>query len=432
MKRETLLMTVLVIMAMLFASCSNGLGEKTDEGGTSTQTVSVSLGVDFEGEAMQKTTGSNADLSGLTIWYKATPQWTQDYPIHGGTSGFVQIPNCTPPTPANLGNFTVGTWLFEVEVRKGGDVVYSGDTTYVIYTGNTTPTVTVTPDTGDDGWVAITVTVPTTGASEKLFLDYTGLESDTDVEMTRGAVVGNKTTFTYTVNDLTPGAYTFSFRYKDQSGTQINTGTAQAVNVFAGQESTITGIIDGKHWMLSTIIVKMPGFSTFTVATTPTPDVHSVAPNGTLNFSATATTISGNSPTYAWYINHADQSTSTNTFAFSQASPDLYEVTCVVSDGTDVTSSTSYYVEVGYSDITVNNSNPNGTVALTNPAGTIYGAGDWVPLTFTPASGYHIATLTVTGVDAEYVAFDTYSNTGSFKMPAAAVTVSATFEADAP
>ena len=455
MKRGKVLMTVLVVLAVLFASCSNGMS-KDDASGASTKVVSVSLGIDVEGEAVQKAISTNTDLTGMTFWYKATPKWEQDYPIHGGTSVFVQIPNCTAGNKANLGNFTAGTWLFEVEVRKGSSVVYSGNTIKTIYTGgtnedptaNSTVVIVVTPDTDEDGYVRIAVKVPTTGATEKLYVDYTGPESAT-VELTTRIAPGvdplvpetyNLAEFRGTINDLTPGAYTFAFRYKDANGTQLNTGTAIAVNVFAEQESAIEGLIDGKHWVFSYINIKTPGFSAFAVTPEVVPPaVSKIAPNGDIDFAASATTISGNDAKYEWFVNHESQgaaSTSNTDFTFNEShdlTPGLYEVTCVASDGTDYAQSIARIVEVGYSTITINNTDPNGTLALVNPAGTIYAVGDLVPLTAT-ATGYHIATLTVAYTDGSGSVASTdiafAGKTGSFRMPAKAVTVTATFAAD--
>ena len=48
MKRGKLMLTVLVVLAMLFASCSSHLKEGDAEGGSSAKTVRVSLGVDVE------------------------------------------------------------------------------------------------------------------------------------------------------------------------------------------------------------------------------------------------------------------------------------------------------------------------------------------------------------------------------------------------
>lgn len=431
MKRGRILMTVLAIIAVLFVSCSNGLSSDSAAGGASTKTVNVTLGVDIDGSASQKSISSDDALGDLTFWYKATPQWTQDYPIHGGTSRFVQIPSYSAGSQASLGKFTAGPWLFEAEVRKGSDVIYSGNVNYTIDTGNTELTIVVTADTDDDGSVSITVEVPTTGNSETLTFSYVGLEHAEDVEMTRGVVTNNLRTFTATVNDLTPGAYTFSFEYTDNNGTVLDTGAAQAVNVYAGQTSEISGLIDGKHWVAKSITIKCPGFSAFTVV--PNNDnpaqnyIAILAPSTNQVFTASATTLSGNAATYAWRVDGEDASVSTATFTFNKATPKLYTVTCIASDGTDYTESISIYVTVGYGvnfgDMT------NGTVALTT-ADSVYAAGDIVPLTISPANGYHIATLTVEGVAAGNIAFDTYSNTGSFVMPAQAATVTATFAED--
>ncbi|MBR4159164.1 MAG: hypothetical protein IKT97_03815, partial [Spirochaetia bacterium] len=235
MKKTTAILTALLVMAVLFASCSNGMGEKAEgsAAGTSSQKVMVSLGVDVEGEYIQKDVSvDDFDLSGLTVWYKATHKWSQNRNVSGDTAGmgdandFVQIPNFTSGELVNLGSFTAGIWDFFVEVRKGSDPVYTGRVeNYQLYTGHAAIEITVAPITGT-GTVAISVQVPTTGANEKLYMTYTGLGSS--IALKRGSVTSNITTFFYDIDDdgtyeptgddqlsLAGGAYTFTFLYYD-------------------------------------------------------------------------------------------------------------------------------------------------------------------------------------------------------------------------
>ena len=361
MKRGTLVMTVLVVLAMLFASCSNGLSEKTDEGGASTKTVSVSLGVELEGEAAQKTIGTDTNLDGMTYWYKATHQWRQDRPVHGDTPDFVLIPKySTGAIPASIGYFTAGTWLFEVEVRKGNDVIYSGDTTTTIYTGHTNIEVTVTPDDTGTGTINITVKVPTTGPQpahqpaeagdgeyhDSLIVYAEGVTPA--ITLTRGTVAAGLTTFTGSRGSLTPGAYTFRFVYSDESGTSTE-GAAQAVTIFAGQTSNITGTIDGGKWHSSSIEISAPGITGYSL--TAADDATSVAPSATLRYRCTAASAHGNDLTYEWFRDGTSVQgpNATNTYDFTWPSYGRYDITCSAIDATDgVIYSESLSVEVGY------------------------------------------------------------------------------------
>ena len=422
MKRETLLMTVLVVMAMLFASCSNSLGEKTDEGGTSTQTVSVSLGVEIEGGA-QKTIGTDTDLDGLTYWYKANHNWTQDRPVHGDTgANFILIPNYSVgAAPKNLGNFTAGEWTFYVEVRKGDAVIYSGNTDYTIYTGHASPEVTVTPDGTGTGTVDITVKVPTTGASEVLSVSYTG---GSPANMTRSGTASSLTTFTKTISSLAPGAYTFTFQYTDQSGA-VTEGASQAVTVFAGQTSSITGTIDGGKWHSSQITINAPEITGFTL--TAAGSATSVAPSTNLVYTADATSALGNTITYQWFVNGVSQgaASTTPTFTFNNANYGMYDVTCSAIDATaKIIKSLSLYVQVGYKVTFA--AGTNGTVAYgTNSSATsIFAENDIVSMSVTPAANYHVGTLSPAG---EY---DDATHTATFYMPDEDTEFAVTFVAD--
>lgn len=429
MKRGTLLMTVLVIMAMLFASCSNGLSGKTDEGEASTKTVSVSLGVEVEGGAAQKTIGSDTNLDGLTYWYCATHNWVQDRPVHGDTNGqFILIPNYSVgAAPKNLGNFTAGEWTFDVEVRKGSAVIYSGSVDYTIYTGHASPVITVTPDGTGTGTISISVKVPATGGAnpvEHEALSVVGSGECGGIVMTRSGYADGLATYTGSKAGLAPGAYTFTFRYTDE-GNAVTEGAAQAVTIFAGQTSNITGTIDGGKWHSSQITINAPGITGFTL--TAAADAVSVAPSTELVYTASATSAQGNTIKYQWFINGTDQGvpSTTPTFTFSNGTCGMYVITCAAIDETaKVTESLSLYVQVGYKVTFTPGS--NGTVAYgaNSGAATIFAANDIVSMSVTPAAGYHVDTLSPAG---EY---DDASHTATFYMPAANTNFAVTFAAD--
>ena len=415
-------------MAVLFASCSNGMGEKAEgsAAGTSSQVVMVSLDVALDGEFVQKVlTVDDFELSGLTVWYKAVPQWSQTKNISGDTRGkgdandFIQIPNFTSNSAIPLGSFTAGIWNFSVEVRKGSTVVYSGvSNDYSIYTGHATIAITATPVTASTGTVTISVQVPTTGDAETLSMTYTGPDSDT-VALTRGSVTSNIRTFTTGDLDLTPGAYTFTFLYSDQNTTQ-NGGASVAVNVVGGQTADISGLIEDGKWHSGTITIKVPGFTNpitlFTGADREHPDAPAkvfVAPSTTLKYhcSDTAAT-SGNTLTYEWYVNGEAQSNNDDDFDFSRANYGMYEITCFVSDGTDVIVHASLYVEVT-NTITVSTVNVTSNKAHATTGEIV---------TLKPVAHYAISAVSISPAETAYPVEGGYA----FHMPSGAATVTPT------
>ena len=363
MKKTIMFLTALLVMAVLFASCSNGMGEKADgSGSASSQKVMVSFGIEFEG-GVQRVINADDTLDGdLTYWYKATPAWPHQggRPIAGDTNDeFLLIPSYTAGAERPIGYFTAGTWNIDVEVRKGETKIYSGSLPgYSIHTGHASIIIAVHPDSSAAvGTVNITVSVPTTGPDddeesqgygdyhESMVITYSGyyynaqgqaqstsgtaVIDDTDRNTTPGLTI-----YTTEELELKPGAYTFIFQYKDESVTP-NGGAAMAVNVFAGENVDITGSIENGQWHAGSIVIKKPGFSSFSV--TPSgPSV--VAPLGSLQFTCSAESSSGNTITYAWYVNGAPAGVTDPQFTFNAnaqvAKPyGLYEITCVAYDG---------------------------------------------------------------------------------------------------
>lgn len=432
MKKTTAILTALLVMAVLFASCSNGMGEKAEgsAAGTSSQKVNVFLGVYFE-DGIQKVAIDHIDahdpsLGTLTFWYKAAPQWEQNKDIAGDTSGqFVMIPGYTGNTPGtNIGYFTAGIWNFDVQVRNSsGSVLYSGSETNVpIYTENASLDITVTADNGRTGTVLISVQVPTTGNSEDLKMTYTGHAEA--ITLTRGTTASNIRTFSSAPIDLTPGAYTFNFLYYDQSTAQ-NGGASVAINVFADQTTTISGLIEDGKWHSGSIIIRVPGF-TDDVYVTADEGAIFVKPTGTLEFTCADSSgneieaLSGHDITYTWLVNGIQKATGyVNTFNFAPATHiganafGLYEVTCVISCADDnITAYGNCSVAVGYGlpttlpgDITCARTYaaPNDIVVLTIPTGK------------RPSAIAYDGNSILTG-------YDKYENKAYFKMPSADVT----------
>ena len=430
MKRGKVLMTVLVVLAVLFASCSNGMSKDDASGAAHTEKVMVSLGVDVEGNGAQKAISSDDDPDGLTYWYRANPVWTQERPIHGSTgANYIMIPNySTGAAPKNLGYFTAGEWKFWAQVKKGDDVIYSSavaGTPYTIYTNHAAPVIKVTPDTtGAKGTITFNVQVPATGGAdpghEELQVYVNGERAGVTVERTGYA--DGLATYEGSKSNLTPGAYTVVFKYIDE-GNANTEGAAQAVSVFAGQTSNITGIIDAGKWHPSTITINAPGINYTSL--TPTEAYRRPGDPNSTDFTAVAASAQGNPITYEWYINGVDQDLNADELNFSRNDCGMYDITCTVTDTTaKVTASKTVYVQVGYK-VTFEEGT-NGTVAYgaNSSANAVFAPNDIVSMSVTPANGYHVGTLSPAG---EY---DDATHTATFYMPAADTEFSVTFVAD--
>ena len=454
MKRGKVLMTVLVVLAVLFASCSNGMSKDDASGAASGEKVMVSLGVVYEGDApVQKVVTVDDALSDLTFYYKATPQWSQSRAIAGDTKGlFVQIPGYASGNAQNLGYFTAGMWVFDAEVRKGSDVIFEGTSDIMsIDNAHKTIAITVAPKTagGVKGTVTITVQVPTTGrtgaaapytSAEEMLISYTGPETDVDVDIASHTPAANCiSTFTTANLSLTPGAYTFTFLYTDASGYQ-NGGASLAVNVFAGQTANITGMIENGVWHSGTMTITAPGFNPFTLASVPA-DTYSVSPSADLHYKCLAVATSGRSTTYTWYLNgvevtdgsaiapYTEGGKTGSEYIFNRThdfTPGMYEVTCVAKDGNYVARSETLYVAVGLQVKMA--AMTNGAVGTSR---TYAAQGETVVLTPAPENGYVLSGKPVVNDGTQDLVVTPTALGGSytFTMPATDVTVSATFTA---
>lgn len=467
MKRGKVLMTVLVVLAVLFAACSNGMSKDDGDGAAHSEKVMVNLGVVYEGEApAQKVVTVNDALSNLTFYYKATPQFSlQRRTIAGDTNGlFVQIPGYESGNAQNLGYFTAGMWVFDVEVRKGTDVIYVGTSDIMtIDNGHKTIAITVAPKTTDGvkGTVTINVQVPTTGlvvdpqnpqslsSSETMLIKYTGPEDDDDVDIashTPAAAPNCISTFTTANLSLTPGAYTFTFLYTDASGYQ-NGGASLAVNVFAGQTANITGMIENGIWHSGTMTITTPGFSPFYLKTDPE-NTYAIHPYNYLDYKCLAVATSDRPTTYEWYVNgnpadnaaissYTEGGKTGSKFRFNKNQAELpvgiYEITCVAKDGDYVARSETLYLVLAYS---IKKAEMTGGAVGSN---TYALGGETVTLTPVPENGKKLSGKPVVTKDSGGDPLSVWAvtigdplapvETGSyqFTMPNEGVTVSATF-----
>ncbi len=444
MKRGFLMMTVLVVLAVLFASCSNGMSKDDASGAVSGEKVMVNFGVDQEGFAQNIISGGSDVGSDFTYWYKANHNWTQDpsRPVHGDTGeNFVLIPNYTSGSQVALGYFTAGQWTFYAQVKKGSNIVYSGSAPYNIFTGHVSPVVTVTPDTTGVGTISITVKVPTTGprpADHPLApagvgeyhesLSVYATPNIPSFTLTATDRTGNLTTFTGSKENLTPGAYTIGLRYTDESGA-VTEGAAQAVTVYAGATASITGTIDGGKWHSSQITINAPDIIDFTLSAAA--GATSKTPIGTLTYTASARSAQGNALKFEWFKNGISQGDAaagsqvnpgdpyTSTFDFTEGTYGMYDIACAAIDETGkVAEAMSLYVQVGYA-VTA----PTSPIIM-GTTQTVFAEGDIVPLNYTG----NLTNLTVTGVAAEDIEWDNVAHKASFRMPAQTATITGTFE----
>lgn len=471
MKRGKVLMTVLVVLAVLFASCSNGMSKDDASGAASAEKVMVNLGVVYEGEApVQKVVSVDDPLSNLTFYYKATPQWTQSRAIAGDTKNlFVQIPGYESGNAQNLGYFTAGMWQFDVEVRKGSNVIYEGTSDIIpIDNGHKTIAITVAPKTsgGTKGTVTITVEVPTTGLTvdpqnpqslsslETMSISYTGPDAVDPVNVpVTGHDLSTQTyisTFTTANLSLKPGAYTFTFLYTDASGYQ-NGGASLAVNVFANEYSNISGMIENGIWHSGTMTITTPGFSPYTLASDPE-NTYAIHPYNYLDYKCLAVATSGRATTYEWYVNgnpadneaistYIEGGKTGSKFRFNKDQVILpvgiYEITCVAKDGDYVAKSETLYLALAYS---IKKAEMTGGAVGSN---TYALGGETVTLTPVPENGKKLSGKPIVTKDSGGDPLSVWAvtigdplapvETGSyqFTMPNEGVTVSATF-VDAP
>ncbi len=245
---------LIILVFFCILACDNG-SVSDSSASKSSGLVDVSLTLDSGSSAGQKSISvdSNYDPSYLKVYYKATPKWSQDRPIHGGTNNqFVLIPNYNSGSPATLGRFTAGEWLFEVHVTYGSTLIYQGTATTNIYSNHTSVNVQLDKILNvASGTVSVTVTAPTVD-DEEITVAWHGTASGSSGPVT-GTPLGNGTTeFTYTASGLSSGYYTFTLAHSSTGA-----GAAIAVDLRAGERAEITGHLDNGIWQLGYITVKV-------------------------------------------------------------------------------------------------------------------------------------------------------------------------------
>ena len=244
---------LITLVFFCILACDNG-SVSDSSAAKSSGLVDVSLTVDkSSGSQKSISVGSDYDPANLKFFYRATPQWSQDRPIHGSTNNqFILIPSCSAGSPASLGSFTAGEWIFEVQVRYGSTLVYQGTSPVTsIYANHAAVNVLVNKIIqAASGTVSVTVTAPTV-AAEAMTVAWSGTASGSG--SATATPLGNGTSeFTYTASGLSSGYYTFTLNHSSTGA-----GAAIAVDLRAGERAEITGHIENGVWQLGYITVKV-------------------------------------------------------------------------------------------------------------------------------------------------------------------------------
>jgi len=244
---------LITLVFFCILACDNG-SVSDSSAAKSSGLVDVSLTVD-KSSASQKSISvdSDYDPANLKFFYRATPQWSQDRPIHGSTNNqFILIPSCSAGSPASLGSFTAGEWIFEVQVKYGSTLVYQGTSAVTsIYANHAAVNVLVNKIIqAASGTVSVTVTAPTV-AAEAMTVAWSGTASGSG--SATATPLGNGTSeFTYTASGLSSGYYTFTLNHSSTGA-----GAAVAVDLRAGERAEITGHIENGVWQVGCVTVKV-------------------------------------------------------------------------------------------------------------------------------------------------------------------------------
>ncbi len=337
------LIVLLLCMAMIFVcSCQNGTGSDDIAGGA---LYKVNLSVELPADGPQRTISvSGGSVSGeLTYWYKATPNWTNEN-VFGKTAGFVEIEDYA--AEKDLGYFQQGQWTFDVQVKSGANVVYTGAATTVYINAANTP-VEVTVTRGGAGVGTGTIAFDTITAAKinptlnlnKVLMEYGLVGQDADLETNQTKTcAADSPSLSFEIDDvegLAAGNYWVKLTYLNNTA---EVGSA-IVNftLDAGQTATISGnLVEGEF---QTALITINGISSsFTLS-----EIESSVDAGVVTFTCTATPAG--ETTYQWYIN-GDAVGSATTVPSYEWSPTAYQnasITCTATRGNIVVSKSITY-----------------------------------------------------------------------------------------
>ena len=253
MKKLFVLYILILILSLIMAGCDNG---SVSDSISSNKLVKVSLtvGGDAAGISQKSISVTDTDLSSLTYKYNAIPQW-EGTNIYGRTDWTT----INYSDDMSLGYFSPGQWVFGVQILIGNSVVYQGFSNIVdVANGSVYVTVAVNKlvSQAAAGSVRISITAPTV-QDDYLSISYSGASSGgpfiVNGESATGYSVDNgRTTFEYTVSELTAGNYTFTLEHpKGGSGKTIEFYLGQ------GKGAVISGHLDNGIWQVDYITVSV-------------------------------------------------------------------------------------------------------------------------------------------------------------------------------
>ena len=368
MKRGKVLMTVLVVLAVLFASCASHLGE--DENAAASKAVKINFAMIVDDESAQKAVALHGGVNDFKFFYMADPQWDSENPIQGDTGGnYVEInSDLAHMTDAEhkvaIGYFTPGLWKFDVVITSSdGTPATAKDLSKVIYRASTTwknntyslfdnsgsrtvglPAVPMELYTaGSTGTLTIKLAVPAIIINQEnpqvvtppdVTLHMTGGASAAAEASISAGVAGKKTGATYdadpvdagnwyyftkTINPFYPGNYLIDLKYydKDHSNGGVKVGGATISTTILPTDYTIWGTIENGEFQIAKITLNAPGFIldfVTDVNNDPATRETSVAMGGTMV--CTPNPLKNNptpsSYTMNWYVNNEPQAAGVN------------------------------------------------------------------------------------------------------------------------
>ncbi|MSU06506.1 hypothetical protein FYJ80_06880 [Spirochaetales bacterium NM-380-WT-3C1] len=224
MKKLSISLLVMLLIASLFTSCSMGSDDASD--------VRVKVKITPSGGGRSLTTDFetiNLDDDNITWYYSATKVSETQF-NYGATSDSL-LPKDGIVT-LSQGDWSIGLWGI-----KDGKKVYAGTTSKVtikwnFYEPNVTVPVPVKQSTGDNGYIVLTdVKIP---VNEELktpnfaSIDSTIIMNFNGVNMRLECI---------------PGPHTVTFEYRSDNG-DVKSSMSLVVEVISGRETTISGNID--------------------------------------------------------------------------------------------------------------------------------------------------------------------------------------------
>ena len=392
-KRGFLVMTMLVVLAMLFASCTSHLGE--DENAAASKAVKINFAVIVDEEAAQKEVALHGGVNDFKFFYMATPQWKSASAIQGDTQGaYVEINSdmATMTTDnVSIGYFKPGLWKFDVVITSadgtpataldGSKVIYKAETDWsnavrsLFDSSDRTvnlpaATMELNEDAGGaKATVKIKLAVPKilTGTAPDVTVGLSfgpthvaestvdaSPDADTKIEVTAAydsLPVSNANTtnwyyFERTITDVIPGNYNITLTYKDASGGNKIGGAIIATTILP-TDYTIWGTIENGEFQLATVTLDVSTVTIDFATKVGGAAATSVVAGGTMVCTPDPLKSSDDIDSMAWYVNGEAQIAGVNgtsgVFEFgtssttTTANPGTYEIVCKAQKGTAVT-----------------------------------------------------------------------------------------------